>query len=425
MRAVQAIAIGTTVVLVSGMAPARAARDWLTFSASAEIFGSRFFIDRESTLNPDNALAGLQDADLSAALRADASVSWRDLEVSLGPRARATRNFGDEASTEEKLYLQDWFVGYRLADWQVSYSRELDFWGPSLFSSPSNPFYGSIDESNPFIELGAREFVRLDGPLNERTTLSLIANVGAGRDEGAPTPFERSYAIKADYTATSFFGGGIFTRAGDSSHLGAFAQVTATDALLLYADIGASERSTAYRVAPGAENAAAAGPTSPVFTRRGDERGPYTDTLLGASYTTEGGSTLSVEYRHDSEGLSRRELDDYFDVVGDLAALLDREPERAGEGLSSASRVGVSTLGRNYVQAAYFKRDVVQDLSVDVRVSVNLDSSSAQLIGVANYYFNDNLGFASNLIWNVGDRARNEYRRYIDGVLFVGLKYYF
>lgn len=396
--------------------------EWLTYTGNVELFGSRFVLNDGSSFNPDNSLGSIPNADLNLVTRLNASAKFGSLDVALNPRASGSLAFGDEdRTTDDDAYLQEWFIGYTVADWQLSYSRELTFWGPSLFSSPSNPFYGSSDQSNPFIELGAREFVRLDGTFDAPVQLSFIVNTSEGRDLSAPADFDPSFSVKGEYTGESFFGGLIATHDTSVDRLGLFGQMTVSDALLLYADTGLKSSSSAIFVPDGQP------PSSFDFGTRGDSDAPYLDAVFGGSYTSVDGSTWALEYRRNTEGFDKSELDRYFDLSESAAASLRDDPtdEAARTALLLAADAGGRSLGRNYIHAEYFKRDLLLNLSVDLRLMLSLESLGGQLVSVVNYYVSDNLGFAANLVFNFGDEAGNEYRRYVDQVYFAGVKFYF
>lgn len=399
--------------------------DYFSASYNAEVFGSYYAVREDSPLNPANQLGQIQDRDLNQVIRSDASAEFGNLVFSASPRLQYfVHDINGESVNDDDIYFQEWSMSYAFNRLNFSYSREVLFWGPSLFSSPSNPFYGSTDQSNPFIEIDAREFVQMGGYIGDRFTAAMIVNTDEGREESEVMDFTKSIGFKMDYSGDSFHSGAIVShREDDVTQLGVFGQWVATDALLFYADVGVKDRSTAIYAVE--DSAASIGFD---FESRQDEKEAVGDAVLGVSFTGNDGATWGLEYRHNSEGYSDEESEAYYSLADVASSEIQNNGINSGTAnqlLFIAADTGLRTLRKNYLYAQYFKRDVIPDLSLNFRLSHNLDDGSSQLALVSNYYLNDNLAFAANMIFNLGNGSSSEFQQYVDRAGFVGFKYFF
>ena len=81
--------------------------------------------------------------------------------------------------------------------------RYVNLWGPSVFTSPSNPFHEDMGRIQPFRELPARDFVEASYQHSTSWSSQLIANVGEGRqDTPATEDFDPSLTYRLDYFGT-------------------------------------------------------------------------------------------------------------------------------------------------------------------------------------------------------------------------------
>jgi hypothetical protein len=116
---------------------------------------------------------------------------------------------------------------------------------------------------------------------------------------------------------------------------------------------------------------------------------------------------LSLEYRHNTEGYSSRTERQFF--------------QAGRQAVRSLIRGDADVLPA--VDLLTLMRDVVDNLTLNFLWQQNLNDGSAQPTFVVNYYLSDNWRVAGNFVFVLGGR-NSEYRRLIDGIHFVGIKYF-
>ncbi|KHT64007.1 hypothetical protein RJ45_08870 [Photobacterium gaetbulicola] len=409
-------------LLLSTQAGAIEWKKAFSYRANAEAYTTRYDLNNHSYFNPGNTIGELPDYENTFLLRGYILGEFDGFTASLSPNIKYTKSkINSKYVYDDEIYLQEYNVSYLLGSWKFSVYRELDFWGPSLFTSPSNPFYATTDQSNPFVEEPALDFIRLDGYHGDSFSSSLIYSYNKGRTENLIHPFEKTLSFKVDYVSYSYYAGAIVSRQDKTNLFGVFGQWTVSDSVMLYSDIGVKDRSTAYIPV---ESANALGYD---FEVSSSDRHFYTDGVIGLSYSTMGGSTYNLEYRYNQEGYNKSQLDTYYDLAKAAGGSLGSS-DLGGMSqylLYIASDPGMRTIGRNYIYAQYFKRDVIPDLSVNFILAHDIDTQSSELTSVVNYYLNDNVGVSGNFILTHGDDKRSEFTRYIENVLYLGVKYYF
>ena len=136
----------------------------------------------------------------------------------------------------------------------LSYGRENLQWGPSFLFSPSNPFFQDNGRRNPYLEVPGMDFGRLVYIPASSWTLSFIANTDEGRNKiNGPAPFDKTYALKVDYTGRENYGSMVLSHREDSdkNSLGFFGGWTVSDAVLLYGECALTQGSEALYPAKG------------------------------------------------------------------------------------------------------------------------------------------------------------------------------
>ena len=391
-----------------------------SFSGSVDLFGSHYTVDDSSLFNPDNLIAQLPSAQYDLLLKPKLAFDLDRVKVWMGPRLglRDERINGDSRS-ETSAYLQEAGVLYTVNDHvSLAAERNVLLWGPSLFSSPSNPFFSSSNQSNPFVELSPRDFARARYAPDDRWAISAIVNAGLGRDIEEYAEFRPITAISVEHTGDLHSINLVVARRDGLVHTGFFGQWTASDALLLYSDLGYRTRTDAsVSVRDGS-------PIGWAFAPRGN-RDEF-DGLVGMSYTTGRGDTLSLELRHNTQGLSDREFDQLVLTTIDALAAAE-DPALVAEAsalLVGAAGLRTRTLRRNYLHAQYLVRELTPRLGINALAVHNLDDRSTQWIGVANYYVTDESRVSLNIVANSGDRD-TEFRRFFDVGAFLGYRYFF
>ena len=383
-----------------------------------------------SSQNPDNGFFQIPCYLAQLELRPDASLYLNRLELSIKPRADI-----EWASWEEGIrkgdtdWDNDWFINEWLARIRmaenlfVSYGRENLQWGPSFLFSPSNPFFQDNGRSNPKQEVSGMDFARLVWLSGMSLTVSLIANVDKGRQEFPFFDFDRTYALKVDYSGQEGYASLIMShKEGVRNRLGAFGGLTASDALLLYGEATVS-KGTDVLYAKDADNAFG-GSMEPADDKNQSLQGII---LAGGSYTLEMGPILTIEYVYNGPGYSddqakayyrlREEASDAFDVAGPIGNL-------SGLTLSQTADPRLSLLRRNYLMLQYQHSDIGNLLNLIFRWTRNMDDGSGQFISIMEYYVGDHIELFSVGTLNSGG-GNTEFGALLDCQLMIGLEYTF
>ena len=396
------------------------------FGADLVLFSSLYDVRADSSYNPDNLLAGLPRMQHGAQARLRWRMEGEYGVLAIGPRVTFSKATGTNAASgdtrETKAYLQNWLVEGRLGNVDVFYSRELMLWGPSQFASPSNPFFTETNQVNPFTELPSRDFVGVRWRIDDRNTVALVRNVDEGRDREVLRPFKPETALRADHVGDVFAVGAVASHRAGRNQYGAYGQWTVNDAVIEYFDAATFRGSR--RLLALAPVVASNGTQDWQLATRADDRKRHYDVLVGGSYTFEGGSTVNLEYRRNTEGYSAAEraaLDAF--AVAQAGRFRGSDPFAAG---TAAGQLGAvvqpyaRTFGRDTVYAQYVNRSIAPATSLVAQVSYGLGSKDGSTTIVVSHDLNDRIKLAANLTVPFGSR-HGDTRRYLDSVLFLGM----
>lgn len=349
----------------------------------------------ESGLNPGNTL-NIPSYQAELDIRPDLNLNVRRVELSAKPRFQFLWQKWQEGSragdddTSVQFFFNEWFARFRLADELfASYGRENLQWGPSALLSPSNPFNKDNGRNNPKVEVPGLDYGRVIWLPSSAWTLSFIANTDEGRFRPL-VEFQRSYALKADYTGTGKYVSFIASQREENGFsLGMFGGWNATDALLLYAEgSGSNQRATAA------------------------DREDY-EVLVGGAYTLEGGGTITLEYFYNNDGCD-----------SDLIDLCLLTSEVDPDDLISEIDPDDILFRRNYLMLQYNDTKVWRDLNLSLRMIQDIDDGSNRAIGIFEYEVGDHAQVY--LIANAftGDRD-TEFGSLLDYSVFTGVAYTF
>ncbi len=385
----------------------------------------------DSTQNPDNDFMQIPRYLADLDLRPDASLRFRRLDLSIKPRMTlewmAWKDGSRKGDTdwEDDWFINEWLARIRIIESLfISYGRENLQWGPSNLYSPSNPFFLDNGRSNPRLEVPGMDFARLVWLPGIEWTISLIANLDEGRQELLSGEFNKTYALKLDYSGQEGYAGLILSyREKDRGRLGAFGGWTATDALLLYGE-GAISRGTSalYPVEDITHPFGAS-----MQALYDESSSPKGIVLVGGSYTLEAGPTITAEYLYYGLGYSGDQARAYYclrekasyayNLLGPLWGL-----SRAT--LGQTVDPGLRFLRRNYVMLQYGHNDLLNVFNVIFRWARNLDDGSGQFISIVDCSVGDHIQLFAIGGINSG-RGDKEFSDILESHLMIGLEYTF
>lgn len=396
-----------------------------TLTLDIQTFGSATQVAENSSFNPDNEFAGLDERRYDLLLKPYVAVEWGGLRAYAKPRFAMTQlEIAGDHLSQSIGYLQEGTVGYLGDHYSFSAGRELLYWGPGVNFSPSNPFYGSVNQINPFVEPGAGDFVRARYAWSSRLSLSAIWQIDEGRNtyNVEYSEFQPIGALKFDYIGMAFSLGSILAQRNGRPWIGAFGQWTISDALVGYFD--SCLRQGSENLAPQRSPSA---PFGWEFLQARSRDQWLNDILVGGSYTFLSGATLTLEYRYNQQGLDSGQLDDYYRLADEVSNGILAQPwlVPAAAGLLSQTANPFSrTLSRNYLTMQLLKRSAfVDDLSLNLISQSSLDDGGTQLVGVATYYLAPQWRLNGYVVANVGG-TNTEPGRYFDTALFLGVTWF-
>jgi len=384
----------------------------------------------DSTQNPSNEFLQLPRHIGTLDARPDFHLDLGRLELSAKPRGELS--YQDRYKGDWRL--NEWLTRFKVREnLFVSYGRENLQWGPSFLFSPSNPFFVDNGRRNTYMEVPGMDFGRLVWLPDKNWTISFIANAGAGayktaesgsHDFSAPLyQFDKSYALKADYSGRSNYLSLIFSRKENAeTALGFYGGITAADAVLLYAE-GSIERGSRgfYPVAGRSPFG-----YSMEMAHAHDSR-LYPVVLVGGSYTFQSKGVLTLEYAHYSPGYSGLEANNYYDLREKAAAAFEQGGVLAGfarQNLGSTALNGLRFLRRNYVIAQYSQPDIVNRIDVTLRWTQGLDDGSASLTAILSCSLGKHLELFTVESLMTGKKNR-EFNSIISNQWQYGLQYTF
>lgn len=459
----------------------------LTYGAKQDV--------KDSPANPGNLL-GLPSREVVVNPRIDLDLTLRRWEFSLKPRAIRTWTTWDEGTRSGEheihsdLFVNEGFIRYRPFDQLLlSVGRENLQWGPSAIMSSSNPFNRANGRNNPRLEMPGLDFVRAVWIPSSSWTLSAIANTGAGRmdtrDPFAPVlpasfdrsgagtaslprlgysgswaysdslqvsggsrseDFERSYALKLDYTGQSGYFSLIPSWRKDTRYrLGFFGGWTVSDALLVYAEGSLGEHRR--KLSPSVERclagslAGSLGPDQPEGSLQGSICGGTAQGSIGGSMGPGGpaGSLAgSITRSRAEQSLNDKQGERIFQVGA--AYTLEAGPTVTLELLynkrgckDDAIAVCVASgqvdgrdvlLRRRYAMLQVSDTESIPNVNVSLRLLHNLDDHSQRLVGILDYDLTKHIQLYLNVDRYFGDTS-TELGSLLRQSVFVGMGYTF
>jgi len=295
---------------------------------------------REKTLELDNSRLHFE-------LRPDFFLDAGRLQLSLKPRLSLnwsswnTGSLAGERHREESFFINEWQARYMMApELFITYGRENLHWGPSYLISPSNPFIRDRDRLNPLLEGRGADFARILWSPAFSWNISAIANLNEG-ERTVLGDFKKTCALKIDYTATRYFMS-IIPHVTEEHEWGAgyYLGWNATDALILHTEGRTFDQE--YEV------------------------------LTGGSYTFMRGTTITLEYYHNSAGSKADPLILAFPPFGDI------DPDSM-------------YFRKNYLLFQVLERNIMDKFHLTLRWKYSLDESTSRTMGILEYELGDHL----------------------------------
>ncbi len=261
----------------------------------------------DSVLNPGNRVAGLAQRGAVAELRINFKMEEESETVRLTARpilSVAVTHNGFGAQHDSDAYFSQWQLRARVAEeWTVAAGREVLNWGPAQFRSPSSPFYFDNGRSDPLRELSGRDALKVSWTPDRQHSVSLLRLVGAGHDAPSPDALRTGWLAKFDRRGDNWAAALLTLKAPDlGAFHGAYGQIAASDALMLYGEIASSARAVALQ--------SPTDPEQPFMLQKPSARS--TTALIGANHTFEDGKSLIAEYLHDGQGYTPAAESAYF-----------------------------------------------------------------------------------------------------------------
>jgi hypothetical protein len=382
----------------------------------------------DSPQNPNNDFVQLPTYIAEMEFRPDVRLSLWHFDFSVKPRLNLAGTFWDggmrtgDRDMDADVFVNEWLARLRLTDSLfVSYGRENLQWGPSFLFSPSNPFFRDNGRLNPKREVRGSDFARLVWLPGNAWTLSLIANVDAGRQEFRSLDFRRTYAMKLDYVGSSAYASLISAYQEDNRyHVGWYGGWTVTDALLVYMEGAVIRGVNALFPVADASPLGATMEVADAFTWDGV-------ILLGASYTLTLGPTLTVEYVYDSVGYNADQARTYDQLRQRAAdAFLQMCPIRdlGRLTLSQTLDPGLRFTRQHFVLLQYVHQNFRDVFNLTFRWTQSLEDHSGQFNYIFEYLLGDHLQWFSVGTINVGDRE-SVFGSFLDHQILIGLEVFF
>lgn len=270
-------------------------------------------------------------------------------------------------------------------------------------------------------------------------TVSFIANTNEGLNKTSgpgiflasslPPPFEKTYALKIDYTGRQNYASAIFShRDGFNDSFGFFGGWTISDAVLLYAEGVVTQGSEALYPK---KNSSPFGASMQQFYLDSTAMRPVV--LIGGSYTFEAKGTLTMEYAYYSPGYSDAQAESYYSLrrkagqAFQTGYALSLESPLSGLGqmtLGQTADTGLRLLRRNYALFQYTQNNIKNVIDLTLRWTQNLDDASGQFTAVLAYALGKHFELFTVGTLTAGGK-NTEFGSILDYQCMIGVKYTF
>ena len=390
--------------------PAYADENTLNVSGDGALYGytTNTALRNDSRLNPDNQIARLSQHSQTAEARFNFKAENDTLRLTLRPILLWQQNsneFGEQVQSEG--YLSQGQLRWRMAEaWNVAAGREVMNWGPGQFRSPSNPFYFDNGRSNPIRELSGLDAVKVSWTPDTRHAISLGYIGSSGHFEGSTDTWRNTWIFRGTKRGMKWAGGvALAKKEGQQAFVGADAQYSQSDALLLYGEAGSSTRLNALQ--------SSADATQPFTVDAESAR--HLNELVGATYTLDNGQSLSAEYLHQGHGFTTSEERAYFERAAN--ATLPAGASTLGMALPNAPPL----LGRNYLHLAWQNNFLEGDYYWRLMWTRSLTDQGNQLTGYSEMTLSRRVSGFVLAVMALGDE-RQEFSSLTGSFATAGIK---
>lgn len=375
--------------------------DWRTsWDGTLYAYANNMSLRADSMLNPGNQVARLAQRSDVAELRLNFKAENETVRFTARPIASIRGlNNGFGAQQRNESYVSRWQVRVRTAEsWNVAAGREVLNWGAAQFRSPSSPFYFDNGRSNPMRELSGMDALKLSWTQDMQSSVNLARIVRSGYGAAQPDVWRDSWLAKVDQRGNEWAYGLVAVK---GPHLptfyGAHGQMTMSDALMLYGEVGSSAQASALQSPPDI--------TQPFSVLAPSAR--RTTALAGAAYTFEDGKSLSVEYLRDEHGYTSAQESAYF----------QRATTMPGMALGYAPRL----FGRDYLHLVWQSNLMESSSYWRMMVTHNVTDGSNELGGYGEATLNPHLSAFAMAVLNNGN-ANQELSALFTRSITLGLK---
>lgn len=395
--------------------------DETSFDAALEVWSyqSSLSARSDSVLNPGNMIARLPSS--QQLLDARSNLQWKSgfTDVLLQPRLLAVRNSstGMTGATDDEAYLSQGFIRSRPGQTLTITAGRFRFtWGPANFRSPSNPFYFDPGKNQPLRDVPGIDMLRVDKSLSGMQLTGAWVS-GAGHLPSRPD-IDSIAVLKIDSGGNDGIVSAIAAaRSGGKPFVGAFGQYTATDALMLYGEIGHGQRPATLRL-PAATHAGIAVVETPSPSA--------TTAMFGASYTMRSGQMLSVEYLYDGHGYDHDTAARYYALAAVRAhdVLTSAVASVRGQSAAALGQMlagGPALLGRHYAYLLWQSNPQESELYWRSSFASNLQDRSTQALLYAEKNLSRRISVFAAAMINIGS-VRTEFGSVVSHSISLGAK---
>lgn len=392
------------------------------------------FAEEEGSINPRNRVAQLSKLDFGLYLRPAFNYRLRKnrelLSVWIKPRLNLDFPIDRGLSEDEDQFEAAFFFQEFKAKWQISENifllggRYLKETGTSIFINPSNPFLPNPFRLNPKFEQRPMDFVELNFTTQTDWDFSLISNVYQAQNPNYEFPlfdFSRSYALQGEYYGDSENLGAIFSIDENRKyHLGFYGQKNIGEAIVAWVDASLTYNINRFYPVDGHWTDPELLEFDMINGDKNDEVFPVA--LIGASYTTNLGPTVQLEYLYNGQGFNDEEYDMLNEVIASSAIYnFDITKDLSNINLARAINPGMPYMRRHYVFTQVNQNDVWDQFNYNLRYIFSIEDQSHQASALLEW----NVGafeFFSVMLFNFGGRD-TDLNRLLDSQLMFGATY--